>query len=170
MKITRKTRWKDVAPLLPQMDLDKVLDGIDEVNPLMNVIEMTCGDFIGLLENDSHIASKVIGRPKAAFIALGRLKALRRQMKEVADYITANDYTQDTLVQKAATGVRFPTPQERILLDVQQRYFLHSLDEAEKAPLTDYLLMVRDQTSRAKFENNMQVLQKQKYNMKSNRR
>ena len=170
MILTRKTRWRDIAPLIGHLDLDAILDKVEEEPLQKDILDITCGDFIGLLNQDSHTAEKVVGSPKAALVMLGRLKTMRRRMKEIGEYITANDYTQDSMVQKAAAGVRFPTPQERILLDVQQRYHLRSLDEAEKAPLTDYLLMVRDQTARAKFESNLQNLQKQKYNLKNKKK
>lgn len=166
MLITKKTKWKHIAPLINTTNFDKLLEQCPEHPLPRKVIDLTCGEFIGLLENDNHIAEQVVGRPKLALVMLGRLRSLKRQMDEVRAYLTANEYQQDMMAEKAANGVKFPTPSERILLDVQQRYGLKSLNDAEKAPLTDYMLMVRDQTSRAKFEHNLNILQSRKYKKK----
>lgn len=166
MRVTRRTKWRDIAPLINNTNFDTIIERTPERRLKKNVLDLTCGEFVGLLENDNQALNKVVGNPKRALVMLGRMKAMRRQMKEITDYITANDYQQDGVTQKAAAGVKFPTPSERILLDVQQRYFLKSLTEAEKAPLTDYLLMVREQTSRAKFEHNINVIQQRKYKKK----
>lgn len=167
MLINKRTKWRDIAPLINKTNFDTILERTPERATKKAVLDLTIGEFIGLLENDSHIARKVVGSPKRALKMLGRLKSLKRQMAEIEQFLKANDYPQDSLTQRAAAGVQWPTPQERMLLDTQQRYGLKSLNEAEKAPLTDYLLMVRDTTSRAKFENNLNQLQKRKYSKKS---
>lgn len=166
MLINKRTRWRDVAPLINGTNFDTIIERIPERGLKKPILGLTCGEFIGLLENDSHIARKVVGSPKLALVMLGRLKSLKRQMEDIRQYLTANDYQQDTLAEKAAAGVKFPTPSERILLDVQKRYGLHSLNEAEHAPLTDYLLLAREMTAQAKYESNLATLQKRKYQKK----
>lgn len=166
MRITKKMKWRYIEPLLNETNFDKVLAQCPERPLKKKIIELNCGQFISLMNNDVKMLAKIIGKPRYAIEMLGRMKSLKRQMEEISAYLTANDYKQDAMIEKAAAGVRFPTPSERILLDVQQRYGLHSLNDAEKAPLTDYLLMAKDQTAKAKFENNLSILQSKKYKKK----
>lgn len=169
MKLTNKTKLKDIQPFLWQQErLDQLKQQVPFGELKKPLEKWTCGDFIRILNDDrKFIENQVIGKSKYAVEWLGRVKTFENTMNNIHNYLIANDTKPSDEEKQAAKGVDFPTMQEQIFLKVQSRLGLHSFDDVEKVPLSHYLLICKDESSKHKFEYNLQVIYDRKRRLKS---
>lgn len=169
MIINKRTKYKDILPFL--YDKDKVQQLMDKIplQPLKKEFGLwTCGDFIRILNNDQEFIDKeILGKSRYAVVVLGRLKAFDMLMKNIYKYLNQNSTKVSDEEKQASNGVVFPTMQEQILLKVQQRFYLKSFSEAENVLFVDYMLCVKDESSKQKFELNLNRVYEQKRKLKS---
>lgn len=169
MRITEKTRYKDILPFM--WDAER-FEQLKEQIPYRDLKKdfgfWTCGDFVRIIQNDENfIHEKIIGRTKYAVEYLGRLKTFEGLLKNIKQYLERNSTKESEEERQAAHGIEFPTMAEQIFLKVQQRFGLHSFEEVEKVKLTDYMLIVKDESSRHKYEKNLNMVYERKRKLKS---
>lgn len=169
MKITRRTKFKDIQPFLWDEDRMKMLkDGIPTGKLKKDVSKWTCGDFVRILNNEEpFIMNKIIGKTLYAIKYIGKMKAFEAVMKNIHNYLKQNDTKTTDEEQQAMNGVNFPTMQEQIFLKVQERFGLKSFDEVEDVPLSFYLLICKDESSKHKYENKLQKVYDRKRKLNS---
>ena len=162
MIITQKTKLK-LLNSLTESDIIKIKEQIPYI-PLRKEFEQwNCGDFIRILNNDDKfISKKIIGKTRFLIEYLGRLKTFEQTMKNIFDYLKKNETNSSEEERMATNGITFPTFQEQIFLKVQERFCLKSFDDVESVPLTHYMLIVRDESSKLKFEKNLQKIYQRK--------
>lgn len=169
MRITERTKYKDIAPFLwDDTRLDELKKQIPFLPLKKDMAYWTCGDFVRILNNDEDfIRKKIIGRTKYAVEYFGRLRTFENVLKNIKTYIEQNDTKATEEERQAANNVNFPTMQEQIFLKVQQRFNLNSFKDVENVPLTDYLLIVKDESSKHKFEFNLNRIYDRQRKLKS---
>lgn len=159
MEVTKRTRMKELFPLLTTKErMDSVLEQVEEYPLDKDILSMTVGEFINLsLDEEKYIASLL--RPnELAYKALGRLKNYYRQMKQLTQWIKKFDVKQTAEEKQAAISVDFPDMMSRMLLTVTQFFGLKSFKEAESVPLSDWLLILRDQSTAIQYQRNYSKL------------
>lgn len=163
MIITNKTRVKDITPFITTQE--KMLEAIDlfpEYPLQKDILQMTCGEFCELCINEEDYLSKIMKPRERAYKAFGRLKSYRNQMNNLSNYLKTFDISLTPEEQAAGKGVDFPTTPERILLDCVKTFHLHSTKEAENLPLTDWIIVLKDQVASAKYQRNYNKILEQK--------
>lgn len=170
MIINKHTKLKEIQPFLWDAERLEKLKKQVPLQPLKKPFEKwTCGDFIRILNDDkSFIDKTILGKTNKALIYLGKVKAFEGIMKSIHRYLTVNNTKTTEEEKQAANGVEFPTMQEQIFLKVQSKLFLHSFDDVEKVPLTHYLLICKDESSKHKYEKNLQNIYDRKRRLKQN--
>ena len=159
---------KEVERYLTDDNFNRMLDGVDEVQIKKDVWSLSCGEFIRILNEDSDfIERKVIGRSRYAFEWFGRYKTYKAQMDAVSTYLRMNETKPTEEEKMAMQGVKFPTLQEQIMLEVQSRFGLKSFDDVADVPLSQYLLIVKDKSANLKFEKNLNKIYDRKRKEKS---
>lgn len=163
MRLTSRTRTREIFPLLNEDRLAFILDRVPAVPLKKPVISMTVGEYVEAL--DPKHALKVMGH-RRAFVALGRLKQFRKEMEEVARWLEAHSLPAEPSDTAAMAGVDFPTAQESILLETREAFGLPRLDStgriarwfgvygAADIPLAEYLLTLKGKVAGAKFDRN----------------
>lgn len=153
MQITKRTRLKELLPLLADKErIDSVLEQIEEYPLKKDVISMTVGEFSEIVLEEEKFISDLLRPNERAYVALGRLKNYKRQMKQLLDWIKKFQVKQTQDEKAAAVNIQFPDFCSRILLTVTDYFHLKSFKEAEKVPLADYLLILQEQGTSIQYQ------------------
>ena len=146
--------------LLNKERMEAVLDKVPCVPLKKNVLDMTVGEFLAAMD-ESYVAAFL--RRRRALKAFGMLKEFRRQMEEVSKYMEACSVEMSADERAAMAGIDFPDPKQRMLLDVRESFGLSMLESrhwwqygATDVPLAEYLIILKDKSSAARFERNRQ--------------
>lgn len=164
MKITVKTKVREVLPLLNEERIKAIADAVQPMALAKPLLSMTCGEFCQALTE--NYAMSFFGKDELAVVAFGRYKQYIAELESVTAYIKCFEVEQDGDEKAAAQGVDFPTMPERILLDCVRAYHLHSTEEAERLPVTDWLLVVKSEGAAAKYQRNLSKIRNRKQNGK----
>lgn len=162
MKITHRTRVKDILPLLTEKRMEYMLDNIQEYPLDRPILSMTIGEFAEILMDEQAYMMKILNPRERAYIAFGQLKSFKRQMEEISAWMKKYEIKQSAEEKQASIGVEFPDFIAKMLITVVQFFNLHSFKEAESIPLSDYLVILQDQSSAIKYQRNYSKLIEQK--------
>lgn len=162
MVITKRTRVKDLIPLIPQNRFQEFIESFPPQPLPKPILSMTCGEFASIiLDEQSYIES--ILKPKAkAYLAFGALKEYSIQMKQIADYLKTMQIKITPDEQAAIRNIEMPSFIERMLLDNVTYFHLKNMEEAEQIPLADYLVVLKDQVASAKYARNLNKIIEQR--------
>lgn len=163
MDITRDTTISEAAPFLKEEHIQQLLD--DERVPTVmgvSVIGMTVGEFLEALEPEYPI-KKFFWDPDGNLLeAIGKIKSFRDQMDGIQKVLKMNEIQLSPEERSAQSGVVFPSFGESLLCECVEWFNLHSIDEAENIPLSNYLVMKRKKSAEALFERNLNKIYTQK--------
>lgn len=123
---------------------------------------MTIGEFAEILMDEQAYMMKILNPHNKAYIAFGQLKSFKRQMEEVSNFMKKYEIKQTEDEKRAAINVEFPDFIAKMLITAVQFFNLHSFKEAEAIPLSDYLVILQDQSSAIKYQRNYSKLIEQK--------
>lgn len=154
MDITQKTTVREAAAFLKKEHIEELMDKVDPYTPKKPVFEMTVGEFIEALDED--YAKVFFDDPdEYLVIAVGRLKAFKRDIENVQKILALNEIKLDADEVQAQAGIVFPTVGENMLVECVEWFHLHSIREAEDVKLTDWLLMKKSKNAGQKYERNL---------------
>lgn len=154
MEISNRTTVGEASPFLKGEHFEHLLEICDPMPLPHPVIKMTVGEFIEAL--DEHYALDFIkDREELLVVAVGRVKQFRKEMEDVSKILKQNEIKPTTEEISAQRGVIFPSFKESILCDCLEWFNLHSLDEAENIPLSNYLILKRKKSAEALYERNL---------------
>lgn len=163
MEITKKTKVKEVLPLLfNEGMMDKILEDVKEYPLEKPILSMTIGEFIEIVLNEQSFVKKIMKPNERAYIAFGRLKSFKKEMEQLMKYIQKFQIKQSSEEKQAAINIDFPDFLSKILLTTTQFFRLHSFKEAESIPLADYILILKDQVSSIQYQRNYSKIMEQK--------
>lgn len=161
MRIDKKTLMADLLPLLNGERLEYLLQRVP-AHPLEKpVLEMTVGEYIEALDKEWPLQ---FFKCRTAFEGLGKLKQYRKEMEDVAKFIEFHSVSMDVGEKAAMAGIDFPTAQESILLTCLHEFGCPCIDSvgrrarrrgvrgAADIPLAEYLLVLKEKASAAKYE------------------
>lgn len=163
MVLNEQTPTISVLPYVTKEQFDELVDKCSEVPLDKPLLDMTCGEFIQAMEDD-YING--IFKEPFLFQAIGKYKSYKAQMEQIDTYLKLNEFKLSSEEERAQMGINFPSFPERILMTVTEFFHLHSFKEAEKIPLTNYLVVVNSKNADAKFERQYQKIIDQKNKMK----
>ena len=165
MQITNQTTIAEATPFINGEHLKTLMES-DKITPLpleKSVFSMTIGEFIECLSDDYTM--KFFSNPDDILVlAIGRLKTFKQEIENVNKIMSLNEIKLTNEEKAAQRGVIFPSFGETILCEAVEYFNLHSLDDAEKIPLSNYLIMKRKKSAEALYQRNLnkQYEQKQK--------
>lgn len=162
MKITKRTRVKEVLPLLTERRLEYLLERLQEFPLEKPILSLTIGEFAEILLDEQAYVMRLLNPRERAWKAFGRLKTFKREMSEISDFMKRYEIKQSSEEKQAAVGVDFPDFIAKILITVTQFFNLHSFKEAEAIPLANYLVILQDQSSAVKYQRNYSKILEQK--------
>lgn len=163
MKITHRTRVKDILPLLTEKRMEYLLERIPEYPLNKPILSLTIGEFAEILMDEQAYMMKILNPRERAYIAFGQLKSFKRQMEEISAWMKKYEIKQSEEERRAAIGIEFPDFIAKILIIVVQFFGLHSFKEAEQIPLADYLIILQEQSSSIRYQRNYSKIIEQKH-------
>lgn len=169
MEITRDTLTLAVLPYITEEDFQKLYDELPSVALTTPVISMTIGEFIKATTDENWVKNNILNE-ELLVVAIGRLKQFKDEVEKINKYLKLNEMEETGEEKQAKSGVYFCTFAEEMLLDAVSFYHLHSLEEAENLPLTDYLVLHKHKTAEAKFQRNLSKAYAAKEKQKSRRK
>lgn len=99
-------------------------------------------------------------------VAIGRLKWFKKQIEDIQKVLQLNELKLSPEERAAQAGVVFPSFQESVLCDCVDWFHLHSLDEAEQIPFSNYLVMKRRKSADTLYERNLNQIYSNKAKQK----
>lgn len=165
MKITNRTLVGEVATILNGEHLEKLLEQCPAVELEKPLIGMTVGEFLECLGEDYPYTFFQDNKQRLT-VAIGRFKQFKKELEDIQKVLKLNEISTTPEEQAAQNGVVWPTFQEGVLCDCVDWFNLHSLEDAEKLPLTNYLIMKRKKNAESLFERNLNKI----YNEKAKRK
>ena len=153
MKITEKTRTRDILPLLTDETLKEVLEKVPAVPLKKHLLEMSIGEFSGILESEEQFIADIL-KTRKALKAFGLLKQYKQEMEALAGFLKRFDTKRTQEEEAAAKGVLFPNMAQRMLIDVVKWFGLHSTREAEKITVGEWLTIWQDEAASALYQRN----------------
>ena len=73
---------------------------------------------------------------------------------------------QDADEKQAGQGINFLNSYMSMLVFAQQKFFLHSIEEAENVKLCDYIALKKNEVDGIKYQRNLQKIYQQKHQQK----
>lgn len=184
MKITKHTPLNDVIYFMTTERWSQILDMVSDQDIALqgwqSIKSHTLGEFIKLsqaLEKKdlNYIISiffvtsrKWYQRPKMPTLweVAIRLKWLFRELEDVNKFFESLQIKQDADEKQAGNGINFLNSYMSMLIFAQQKFFLHSLEDAEKIKLSEYMAMKKNEVDGIKHQRNLQKIYQQKHQQK----
>lgn len=166
MKITKRTKTKDVLPLLTQDTLKELLEKVPAVPLDKPLITLTVGEFGEIVEDEEPYIVKLLSHRKA-LKAFGLLKQYKQEMESLAKFFKLYDVRRTADESNAAVGIKFPNLAQRMLIDCVKWFHLNSMEDAEKVKLSAWLTMWQDEAANMLYQRNYQKLLEQKHKSKN---
>ena len=166
MKITKRTKTRDVLPLLTQDTLKELLEKVPAVPLDKPLITLTVGEFGEMVEDEETYIGKLLKHRKA-LKAFGRLKQYKQEIEAISKFFKLYDIRRTADESNAAIGIKFPNLGQRMLIDCVKWFHLNSMEEAEKVKLSAWLTMWQDEAANALYQRNYSKILEQKHKVKN---
>lgn len=166
MKITKRTKTRDVLPLLTQDTLKELLEKVPAVPLDKPLITLTVGEFGEIVEDEETYIGKLLKHRKA-LKAFGLLKQYKQEIEAISKFFKLYDVRKTADESNAAVGIKFPNLGQRMLIDCVKWFHLNSMEEAEKVKLSAWLTMWQDEAANALYQRNYSKILEQKHKSKN---
>lgn len=161
MKITKRTKTKDVLPLLTQDTLKELLEKVPAVPLDKPLITLTVGEFGEMVEDEETYIAKLLKHRKA-LKAFGLLKQYKEEMEALSRFFKLYETKKTQEENAASNGIIFPNLAQRMLIDVVKWFHLNNTEAAEKIKVSEWLLIWQDEAASALYQHNYQKILEQK--------
>ena len=184
MKITKHTPLNEVMYCMTEETWSHVLNLVTDqdisLQGWQSIKSHTLGEFIelsnALAKKDINLIVEKYFTPKLKWyqrpkmptlweVAV-RLKWLLREFEEINKFFDDLQIKQDADEKQAGNGINFLNPYVSMLIFAQQKFFLHSLEDAEKVKLSEYMAMKKNEVDSIKYQRNLQKIYQQKHQQK----
>lgn len=168
--IGKKTRTQDVLPLITTEErLQAVLDAVPAVPLEVQTLDLPLGDFLQAVTDKTY--SLRFFKERYALTAFGKLKTHISDIKTITAFVDRLKVERSGDELQASAGVPFPDFALRVLLDVARFFSLHSLSDAERVPVHDWLAVYQDSAANAIYKRRLAAIQEARdESMKGGRR
>lgn len=184
MKITKHTPLNEIIYFMTTDRWSAILNQVSDQDIALqgwqSIKSHTLGEFIELsnaLEKKdlNYIISiffvtsrKRYQRPKMPTLweVAVRLKWLFKEFDEINKFFESLQIKQDADEKQAGQGINFLNPYVSMLIFAQQKFFLHSLEDAEKVKLSEYMAMKKNEVDGIKYQRSLQKIYQQKHQQK----
>lgn len=161
MKITKRTKTKDVLPLLTQDTLKELLEKVPAVPLDKPLITLTVGEFGEMVEDEETYIGKLLKHRKA-LKAFGRLKQYKQEIEAISKFFKLYEIKRTQEEEAAGKGIVFPNLAQRMLVDCVKWFHLNNTEAAEKIKVSEWLLIWQDEAASALYQHNYQKILEQK--------
>lgn len=169
MKITKKTKTRDILPLLTKERLEDLLEQVEPVPLEKTLLSMSIYEFNDVINDEETLLLNLIKGNKYALQFLGKLKSFRTQIDGLNSFFKRIEVKQSSEESSAARGVLFPDIIQKMLLTCCRFFHLKSFEEAEQCKVSDYMLIYQSEAANAIYQRNYNKIMEQKQKNKAKR-
>lgn len=184
MKITKQTPLHEVIYFMTTERWAQIIDQVSDQDIALqgwqSIKAHTLGEFIELSNAlEKKDLNFIIGkfftpklkwyqRPKMPTLweVAVRLKWLFKEFDEINKTFEEMNIKLDADEKQACQGINFLHPYMKMLVFAQQKFFLHSVDDAENVKLSNYIAVKKDEVDNIKHQRNLQKIYQQKHQQK----
>lgn len=168
IRITKRTRTRDILPLLNAESIERLLDAVPEYPLETTVLSMKIRQFASILEDEESFIAQILNE-KRALVAFGRLKQYRKEIKQFANFLKLYDFKEGNDETQAKKGIVFPKMSMRMLSDVVRYFHLKSFDEAEDYTVSQWLAIFQEDAANALYQRRLHEIFQSKSKQKKKR-
>ena len=151
IKITKRTKTKDILPLLNEDSFKRLLDSVPEHPLETSVFSMRIRTFAEILENETDFIASLLSH-KRLLVAVGRVKEYKKEVENLSNFLKRYDYQQTSEEKQASQGILYPTMSQRMLTDCVRFFNLKSFEEAEEKTVSDWLTVFQSDAAAALYQ------------------
>ena len=162
VKITKRTKTAEIAPLLTKERIEQFLERVDEVALEKPIMEMPLREFKDALKDDYYVHFL---DEKYAIDAFGKIKSYKRQMEDISKLIELYSIERTAEEKMASQGVNFPDTITSMIDDVKG-YFqgIKSFEEAQERTIGDWLVIAKINKAKFQYQSNLKSIEEDKRN------
>ena len=168
MKITYKTRTKDILPLINEKNINDLLDVVPPYPLEKPIMSMTIKEFALMLDSESDFLARLMSH-KRALISFGRLKQYKIEIENIGNFMKRFECKHKPEEEQAARGILFPDTSMRMLIDCVKFFHLKSFEEAEQCKVSDWLIIMQNDGANTLFERKLHEIWENKSKHKHQR-
>lgn len=169
MLITKKTKTRDVLPLLTKETFEELLEQVPEVKLKKPLINLPIRKFCEIISDEEAYVAKLL-KQRNALKAFGMLKSYRNQMKAITLFIKKYEIKQTQEEKQAAQGIDFPDMVTKIYLTIIKFFGYKTFFAAGFVPFSYYLMILQDEASSLKFQRAYSDIIKQQMRLKESKK
>lgn len=152
MKITKRTKTRDVAPFLNKESIEELIEKVPEVDAFKkSIMDMTIEEFSDVIMNEDALVEGFL-KEKYLFNAIGKLKSYKRQMESITKLFKLYEIKQTPEEKQAAVGIVFPDIISKMMLTASKLTSLTPLEAAKKMLVQEYLMIYQDEASSLMYQ------------------
>lgn len=151
IRITKRTKTKDILPLLNEDSFKRLLDAVPEYPLETSIFSMKIKQFAEILEDETEFISLLL-KHKRILVAVGRVKQYKKEVEQFANFLKMYDYKQTTEEKRASHGIVYPSMAQRMLTDCVRFFNLKSFDEAEQKTVSEWLTVFQSDAANALYQ------------------
>lgn len=151
IKITKRTKTKDILPLLNEDSFKRLLDAVPEHPLETSIFSMKIKQFAEILEDETEFISLLLNH-KRILVAVGRVKQYKKEVEQFANFLKMYDYKQTNEEKRASHGIVYPSMAQRMLTDCVRFFNLKSFDEAEQKTVSEWLAVFQSDAANALYQ------------------
>lgn len=151
IKITRRTKTKDILPLLNEDSFKRLLDAVPEYPLETSIFSMRIRQFADILEDETEFIALLL-KHKRLLVAVGRVKQYKKEVESLSKFLKMYDYQQTNEEKRAGHGIVYPSMAQRMLTDCVRFFNLKSFEEAEEKTVSDWLTVFQSDAATALYQ------------------
>lgn len=151
IKITKRTKTKNILPLLNESSFNRLLDAVPEYPLETSIFSMRIRQFAEILENETEFISMLL-KHKRILVAVGRVKQYKKEVESLSKFLKMYDYKQTYEEKQASHGIVYPSMAQRMLTDCVRFFCLKSFEEAEEKTVSDWLTVFQSDAANALYQ------------------
>lgn len=165
MKITEKTRCREVEHLLTKEKLEELMKlpevTMKEPFRTRNFMDLTIKQLDWVLDYPEKAVRIIRWTSPKLLDFVSRVKGLKANLKGIEDFLKGYQTEQTKAEKKAMKGISFPDFINQILIDLIEFYHLNSVKQASRMKLKEWMLAAQSKMAKNKFQAELNKIQRQ---------
>lgn len=149
--IDKRTHTRKILPLLTVSNLTEVIKDVPAIPMEKPLTEFTLEEFDMCLTSPEAFIFELAKHNRKALVFLGRVKDFYNSLEGFKKFTQQFEMKQSAEEKQAANGVPFPSFGNSMLTTVIEFYHLHSVDEASKMKVKEWMLAFEHSASNAMY-------------------
>lgn len=149
--IDKRTRTRKILPLLTISNIGDVIKNVPAIPMRKPLTDWTIEEFDEALTSPETVLFKMALQNRRALVFLGRVKDFYDSLEGFQKFTQQFEIKQSAEEKQAANGVPFPSFGNSMLITLIEFYHLHSVEEASKMRLKEYMLAFQHNAANAMF-------------------